>query len=69
MCNKIYICETLGMFKKCIDEHIRDFKLGDFCNSLVKHNLEPNIVLILKFNVRVWMSSRTALELWCSGSS
>ena len=41
MCNKIYIIETLRTFKKCIDEHIRDFKLGDFFDAQVKHNLEP----------------------------
>ena len=40
VCNRICISEISRIIKKCIYEHIQDFKSGDFHNALVKHNSE-----------------------------
>ena len=40
MCKMICIDESSRTNKKHIYKHILDFKLGDFWNPLVKHNLE-----------------------------
>ena len=43
-CNKKYMDETSCDFIKQIYKHIRDLKKGNIDNSLVKDNLETNVV-------------------------